>query len=407
MKILVINAGSSSIKYQLFDMRHERLLAKGLIEKIGESESQYEHTVIGKRALPCFKNSAIPDHRQGFEHMMQCLLHAEYGVLKKPSEIVAVGHRVVHGGDCFNQAAIIDAEVLSQIREFNALAPLHNPANLQGVEIATAMFKNAIQVAVFDTAFHQTMPPCAYHYAIPNAIFEQYKLRRYGFHGTSHQYVANEAAKWLGEPIDKLRLITLHLGNGASMAAIDYGVSIDTSMGFTPLEGLVMGTRSGDIDPSVYGFLKNQKHLSVQEIETILNKRSGLLGLCGYNDMRDILKAYHQGDRLAELALEVYCYRIQKYIGAYYVALGGVDALVFTGGVGEHACEIRARIVKALSCLDIILDDHKNNLIIGDGGDIHHYNSKVKILIIPTNEELAIARETVAIVDRIINETVL
>ena len=378
MKILVINTGSSSIKYQLFDLAADVVLASGVLERIGEE-------------------AGVRDHRAGMEQIVRSLTDPGQGVIRAAAEIAAVGHRVVHGGEAFRRPVLIDEQVLAAIRQNVPLAPLHNPANLVGIEVARSLFPGVPQVAVFDTAFHQTLPPRAFRYGLPRELYERHRIRRYGFHGSSHQYVAKEAARRLGRPLAELNLITIHLGNGASITAIAKGQSVDTSMGMTPLEGLLMGTRSGDLDPSILFHLAEFFSMSVGEIHNLLNQQSGLKGICGENDMREILKRRAAGDKLAALAVEIYTYRIKKYIGAYYAVLGEVDALVFTAGVGENAPEIREQACAGLQRLGIALDPEKNAGASGSPREIQSAQSTVKVLVIPTNEELEIARQTLEV----------
>jgi acetate kinase len=400
MKILVINSGSSSIKYSFFDMNERRALATGVVEKIGEASSHIRHTVsVREPATKVTRDLVVADHHQGLALMVDLLLDEEIGVIESPSDITAIGHRVVHGGEHFSQPTVITAEVEEAIRSLIPLAPLHNPANLTGIMVAIELFPQATQVAVFDTAFHQTMPPAAYRYAIPNQLYEEQAIRVYGFHGTSHLYVTNRAIAHLGKPAAETNLITTHLGNGCSITAVRGGQSVDTSMGFSPLAGLIMGTRSGDLDPAVPYFLGNSLGMSFGEIDRLLNKQSGLLGLTGQNDLRDVEERCAQGEAQAELALEMYAYRIKKYIGAYVAALGRVDALVFTAGVGEHSDTVRALSCSGLEKLGIALDAEKN--LVGPTGavtEIQGHDSTVKVLIIPTNEELEIAIQTLELV---------
>lgn len=395
MKILVINSGSSSIKYQLFDMVQRQALAAGIVERIGEEGSRIKHTRLVPQSQTVIQDAQVQDHRQGLSLMVDQLLDRKTGVISSPAEITAIGHRVVHGGVRFSQPTIITPEVRTTIKELIPLAPLHNPANLTGIEVAMELFPEATQVAVFDTAFHQTLPPAAYRYAIPNQLYEEQGIRVYGFHGTSHLYVSKAAAAYLGKQANETNLITAHLGNGASITAVRGGQSIDTSMGFSPLAGLIMGTRSGDLDPVVPIFLAGNLGMSPVEIDKLLNKQSGLLGLTGQNDLRDIEARRAQGDAQAQLALDMVAYRIKKYIGAYTAALGRVDALVFTAGVGEHSVTVRQLSCAGLENLGIILDEEKNQS--GPTGvvtEIQTPDSPVKVLIIPTNEELEIAVQT-------------
>jgi acetate kinase len=398
MLILVINCGSSSIKYQLFDGRTMNSLAAGLIEKIGEAEGRVKHLAVsGQRSA--VRDRPISDHHQGLAIMVDLLLDKEVGVIKSADEIVAIGHRVVHGGERFSEPTVIDDEVKAAIADLIPLAPLHNPANLTGIEVAQELFPAATQVAVFDTAFHQTMPARAYRYAVPNRLYEEHGVRVYGFHGTSHLYVSKQAIAYLGKPAAASNLITAHLGNGCSITAVRGGQSIDTSMGFSPLAGLIMGTRSGDIDPALPYFLGKGLGMSFDEIDRLLNKQSGMLGLTGQNDLREIEERYMNGDPEATLALEMYAYRIKKYIGAYTAALGRVDALVFTAGVGEHSDIVRALTCRDLDSLGILLDPLKNEQgPTGSVTEIQSEGSPIKILIVPTNEELEIASQTLEVV---------
>lgn len=396
MKILVINAGSSSIKYQLFNMENRSVLAGGLVERIGEPSGRIKHNNFTKPDAPSIvKETAIPSHNEGLIDVVQLLLDPEIGVITSPDEIRAVGHRVVHGGEKFSHPTVLDQEVVDVVESLSSLAPLHNPANVAGIRVAMEMFPDAVQVAVFDTAFHQTMPAHAYRYAIPNTFYNDDHIRVYGFHGTSHLYVSRVAAEHLGKTIESTNLITAHLGNGASITAIAGGRSVDTSMGFSPLPGLIMGTRSGDIDPAVVFYLAKSKNLSPAEIDQLLNKKSGLLGICGDNDLRDIERRMDEGDTEAQLAFEMYTYRIKKYIGMYTAALGRVDALVFTAGVGENSDKVRESVCAGLENLGYALDTDKNAK--GKSGkvtEIQTPNSLAKILIVPTNEELEIALQT-------------
>ena len=396
MKVLVLNSGSSSIKYQLFDMRDESVLAAGSIEQIGEPGSHLSHrlrTSTGEMAKTV-RDLPIPDHRQGFQLIASVL--RETGALADTGELSGIGHRVVHGGEKFKEPARVTPEVLAEIRALIPLAPLHNPANLLGMEVAMESAAAVPQVAVFDTAFHQSIPPHAYRYAIPKKLYETHQIRRYGFHGTSHRYVTKKAAEFLKKPLNALNLISLHLGNGASAAAIQQGRCIDTSMGLTPLEGLIMGTRCGDLDPAIIFYLARETGLASGEIESILNKESGLKGICGVNDMRTVGELAQAGDADAQLAISMYCYRIKKYIGAYHAVLGPLDGLIFTGGIGENADFIRERCCKGLAHLGLKLDTEKNRGPRGGYTALESRDSRVKILVIPTNEELEIAEQTVA-----------
>lgn len=395
MKILVINSGSSSIKYQIFDVRDASVLASGLLEQIGESGSKLTHRWKDDAGQnqEIVRSQPVSNHQDGFELIVA--VNAESGTVRYPKELFGIGHRVVHGGEAFREPTLIDAKVVETIRQMIPLAPLHNPANLVGIEAAMARRPDVPQVAVFDTAFHQAMPPKAFHYALPHSWYRDYHVRRYGFHGTSHHYVAKQAARHLGRPLEALNLITLHLGNGASAAAVRQGKSVDTSMGMTPLEGLIMGTRCGDLDPSIPFYLARTTGKSNEELESLFNKQSGLKGVCGVNDMREILRLAENGDSRAQLAVDMFCYRTKKYIGAYCAVLGQVDAVVFTGGIGENAAPIRKGSCDGLAGLGIILDDQKNASTSGGAFEIQESRSLVKILVVPTNEELEIAQQTV------------
>ncbi|MGD8492298.1 MAG: acetate kinase [Desulfobacterales bacterium] len=395
MKIMVINSGSSSIKYRLFDMSTKTVLASGIVEQIGETRSQLSHqTRTADGGMDgIVKTVAVADHRAGFELIGTAM--EESGALKDAKELSGIGHRVVHGGEEFKKPTRINQKVIDTIRRLSPLAPLHNPSNLLGIEVARQSAPDVPQVAVFDTAFHQSLPERAYRYAIPQDLYEAHQVRRYGFHGTSHCYVARQAAKALGRPLSSLNLITLHLGNGASAAAVKGGKSIDTSMGMTPLEGLIMGTRCGDIDPAIIFYLKRKTGLARDDVETILNKRSGLKGICGFNDMREVENQAEKGDLRSQLAIDMVCYRIKKYIGAYYAVLGRLDALVFTAGIGEKSPLIRAGSCRGMAHLGIEVDPEKNKHNSKEAFDIQSENSTVRILVIPTNEEYEIAKQTV------------
>jgi acetate kinase len=396
MKILVINSGSSSIKYRLFDMTDKTALASGVMEQIGEAESRLtHHTRDSKGEIEEIVNTApVADHRAGFERIGAVL--NDSGALRNYGELSGIGHRVVHGGEEFRKPTLIDKKVIDTIRRLSPLAPLHNPANLLGIEVAMKSAPQVPQIAVFDTAFHQSIPVHAFRYAIPEELYEAHQVRRYGFHGTSHHYVARQAAVFMDRPLDSLNLITLHLGNGASAAAIKEGISIDTSMGMTPLEGLIMGTRCGDIDPAIIFYLKRKTGLARDEVESLLNKESGLKGICGVNDMRQIEALAGSSNVRAQLAIDMFCYRIKKYIGAYLAVLGGLDALVFTAGIGEKSPLIRAGVCRGLSHLGIEIDPEKNNRKSKQAFEIQKKGSTAKILVIPTNEELEIAEQTAA-----------
>jgi acetate kinase len=400
MRVLVINSGSSSIKYEAFDAKGLSPAAKGLLERIGAPDSRLKHRWLSSSGSweEINETRLVSDHREGFSFILEVSSRARSG--SEMAEIFGVGHRVVHGGEKFQEPVIIDDAVLTAIEQLIPLAPLHNPANVTGIKVMRDLLPRVPQVAVFDTAFHQTMPPRAFHYALPAEFYRSFSVRRYGFHGTSHQYVAGAAALHLGRALAKLNLITLHLGNGASAAAVEKGKSIDTSMGLTPLEGLIMGTRSGDIDPAVHFYLQRKTGRPFGEIENILNKESGLKGICGVNDMREIQERARGGDGLAGLAFDMFCYRVKKYIGAYYAALGTVDAVVFTGGIGENSAPVRSRSCEGLSGLGIMVDENRNNAASGGISEIHAGESRVKVLVIPTNEEREIARQTVEVIGK-------
>jgi acetate kinase len=395
MKLLVLNSGSSSIKYELFEIDTWKSLASGQVERIGESESQLCHWHVDAtgRATTASRTVAVADHQQGIAVIAGAL--REFDVIHDTSELYGIGHRVVHGGETFREPALVDEQVLAAIRAQIPLAPLHNPANVVGIEATMAYCPEVPQVAVFDTAFHQSIPQHAYRYAVPETVYTSYGVRRYGFHGTSHHYVAKRAADYLQRPLETLNLITLHLGNGASAAAVGQGKSLDTSMGLTPLEGLIMGTRSGDLDPAVVFYLVRASGRSSDEIESMLNKESGLKGICGENDMREIIERARSEDPQACLALEMYAYRIKKYIGAYTAALGRLDAVVFTAGIGENSALIRALCCKGLVHMGIEVDPRKNESGQAGAFEIQTDESRVRVLVVPTDEELEIAQEAV------------
>ncbi len=399
MKILVLNCGSSSIKYQLFKIEDESVLARGGVERIGIDGSFLKHTAVQKD-ISVKVDEVVANHNEGIKMVIETLVHPEYGVINKIEEISAVGHRVVHGGEQFPTSILVNGEdVVDNILDLTRLAPLHNPHNVAGIKVVSELLPGIPQVAVFDTSFHQTMEPVAYIYPLPYNLYTEHGIRRYGFHGTSHKFVASEGAKFLGKPQEDLKIITAHLGNGASITAVKDGKSIDTSMGFTPLEGLVMGTRSGSIDPAIITFLQNNVNLNVMEVEDLLNKESGLLGISGIsNDTRDIEKAADEGNERAQLAIEIFCYQVKKHIGAYAAAMGGLDLLVFTAGIGENSGMIREKCVRGLEFLGIEIDPEKNN-VKGKVADITGEGGKTKVLVIPTNEELVIARETLELLD--------
>ena len=395
MKFFVINSGSSSIKYQVIEMKTETVLATGLVERIGEDNGRLKNTFLpgSATAREIVIEQPIADHYSGMMLVINLLTDKEKGIVKDASEISAIGHRVVHGGEDFRASTRITPKVIEAIQRNIPLAPLHNPANLDGIRVAMELFPAVFQVAVFDTAFHQTMPPHAFMYALPYALYEQDRVRRYGFHGTSHRFVAGECARLLGKPLGESNLITVHLGNGCSVTAIENGQSIDTSLGMTPLEGLVMGTRCGDLDPAIHLFLKQNKGMELEAIDQMLNKESGLKGLCGMNDMRDIHQAIADGNKQAATALDVATYRNRKYIGAYMAVLGRVDGIVFTAGIGENDDVVRAESLKGLEVFGVRLDAEKNSVRSKEARCISTAESSVKVFVIPTNEELAIARE--------------
>ena len=394
MKVLVLNCGSSSIKYQLFEMPQNQVLAKGLVQRIGEAQSQAQQTLNG---FELKISERIADHEQAMQAIEKMLTDPEKGAIASLAEIEACGHRVVHGGEAFTGSVICTAEVVLEIEKNAELAPLHNPANLTGIRAAQKMFGDIPQIACFDTAFHQSIPEAAYLYALPYEMYKKHKSRRYGFHGTSHRFVAREAAKLLGKHKYDVDLITCHLGNGCSIAAIKNGKSVDTSMGLTPLEGLVMGTRTGDLDPAIIFHLVRNGY-EAAELDNIFNKKSGLLGISQLsNDVRDLQHKAADGQKSAELALEIFAYRLKKYVGAYLAVLNGCDAIVFTGGIGENSSAMRARILAGVHNLGLVLDTGKNSEIIGQVGEIQSQDSRIKLLVIPTDEEGAIARDTFAL----------
>ncbi len=399
MKVLVINCGSSSLKYQLIDMMNEQSLAQGLVERIGINGSILTQKVEGKDKY--IVETPLKDHQDAIELVLKSLVDSVHGVIKSMDEISAVGHRVVHGGEKYASSVLIDEEVIKNLDEFTKLAPLHNPPNIIGINACKALMPNTPMVAVFDTAFHQTMPEKAFMYTIPYELYENDHIRRYGFHGTSHKYVAGKVAEWMDKDIKGLKIITCHLGNGVSVTAVDGGKSVDTTMGFTPLDGIIMGSRSGSIDPAIVTYLVKEKGYSIDEVNEILNKKSGVLGVSGIGtDFRDIRSAVENDNNpRAKLTMDIYGYQIKKQIGAYAAAMAGVDAIVFTAGIGEHAPEIRVRALTNMEFLGINIDVEKNNnQNIGDGMEISTSDSKVKVYVIPTNEELMIAKETLALI---------
>ena len=397
MKILVINAGSYSLKYQLIDMQDESVIAKGLVERIGIEGSKLTHKYDGKEfelTVP------MKDHSAAMKHVLDALMDAEHGVIKSIDEIGAVGHRVLHGGDKFTASCIIDQPCLDAIEECIPLGPLHNPANLMGIRACQSVMPGTPMVAVFDTAFHQTMPKTAYMYGVPYEFYEKYHIRRYGFHGTSHRFVSARAIELLGLKGKESKIIVCHLGNGSSLSAVVNGKCVDTSMGLTPLEGVLMGTRSGDLDPAVVECIATNEHLTPPETLNLLNKKSGLMGLSGVSsDMRDVYTAAEAGNERAQMTLDIWAYRVKKYIGAYAAAMGGLDAVIFTAGIGENDKRSRASVCEGLEFMGIKLDPEKNN-IRGVEAEISAADSKVKVWVIPTNEELAIARDTLELVSK-------
>ena len=393
MNVLVINCGSSSLKYQLIDMDNEVVLGKGLAERIGIDGSRLKHEKTGMEAVVI--NKPMPSHVEAIQIVLDALVDAHHGVITSLSEINAVGHRVVHGGHKFTKSVLIDSKVIDGIRECIPLGPLHNPANITGIEACQKLMPHTKMVAVFDTAFHQTMSDTAFMYALPQEYYRKYNIRRYGFHGTSHRFVSMKAGEMLHN--NNAKIITCHLGNGSSLAAIKDGICHDTSMGLTPVEGLIMGTRCGDIDPAIIPFIMENENLSAKEISDVMNKKSGVLGISEVSsDFRDIEEASAKGNKNAELALNMFCYRVKKYIGSYAAVLGGVDALVFTAGIGENSSVLRERICEGLDFLGICIDTEKNKLR-GDARFIQSEKSTVKVMVIPTNEELMIAKDTVAL----------
>jgi len=396
MKILVINCGSSSLKYQLIDMENETLLAKGLCERIG-IDGRLKHEAAGKDKY--VSEAPLKDHKDALKAVIDALLDPEHGVIKSVKEIDAVGHRVAHGGDHFAHSVLVTDEVKSYIKKYIELAPLHNPANLTGIEVCEHLMPGVPMIAAFDTAFHQTMPEKAFLYAIPYKYYEDYKVRKYGFHGTSHKFVSQECAKMMGKPVEELKIITCHLGNGGSVTAVEGGKSIDTSMGFTPLDGIIMGTRCGSIDPAAVLYLMKKEKLSVDDMDKILNKESGVYGVSGVSsDFRDVENAEAEGNKRAAIALKMFDYRVAKTVGSYAAAMNGVDAIVFTAGLGENSAPTRANICGYLEFLGIKINAENNNTR-GKAIEISTADSKVKVFVIPTNEELVIARDTKEIIE--------
>ncbi len=397
-KILIINTGSSSLKYQLIDMKNEAVLAKGLCDRIGIDNSYIKHTKSGSDSVVI--DIDMTNHKAAIKEVIKVLTDPKSGVISDMSEISAVGHRVVHGGEKFHDSVIIDEKVMKAIQDCVDIAPLHNPPNITGIEACRQIMPKTPMVAVFDTAFHQTMPKYAYIYALPYEIYEKHGVRKYGFHGTSHKYVAQRAAALLGKPVEKLKLISCHLGNGASICAVEFGKSVETSMGYTPLDGLAMGTRCGTLDPAVVKFLMENEKMSPKEIDEYLNKKSGVLGISGVSsDFRDLDAAVEEGNERAKLALDIFCYRVKKYIGEYAAVMNGVDAVIFTAGIGENNPYVRAEATKGLDYLGVKIDLEKNK-VRGAETDVSAADARVRTLVIPTNEELAIARETLRLTEK-------
>lgn len=397
MNVLVINCGSSSLKFQLINAQSEEVLAKGICERIGiDGRLTYQPEGGEKEKY----DKAMPTHTEAIQFVIEALTNAQTGVVKRLDEIGAVGHRVVHGGEKFASSVVITEEVKKAIEECNDLAPLHNPANLIGIEACEELMPGTPMVAVFDTAFHQTMPEKAYMYGLPYEYYEKYKVRRYGFHGTSHSYVSKKAAEVMGKPYEELKTFVCHLGNGSSVSAVMNGKSVDTSMGLTPLEGLVMGTRSGDIDPAIMEFIAQKEKMNIQEVMNVLNKKSGVFGLSGglSSDFRDLTDAMNAGDKKAKIAMDTFSYRVAKYIGSYVAAMNGVDDIVFTAGIGENDDYVREQVCSYLGYLGIEFDKEVNDGLRGRQAELTKPGSKVRVFVIPTNEELAIARETLALV---------
>lgn len=401
MKVLVINCGSSSLKYQLIDMSNEQALAQGLVERIGISGSILTQKVEGKDKYVV--ETPLKDHQDAIELVLKSLIDEAHGVIKSMDEISAVGHRVVHGGEKYASSVVVDEEVIKNLDEFTKLAPLHNPPNIIGINACRELMPNTPMVAVFDTAFHQTMPEKAFMYPVPYKLYEEDHIRRYGFHGTSHKYVSGKVAEVINKDVKELKIVTCHIGNGVSVTAVDGGISVDTTMGFTPLDGIIMGSRSGSIDPAIVTYLVKEKGYSIDEVNDLLNKKSGILGVSGVGtDFRDIRSAVENDkNHRAELAMDIFGYQIKKQIGAYAAVMGGLDVVVFTAGIGEHAPEIRMRALSNMEFLGVQLDLEKNESHdIGDGMKISTEASKVKVFVIPTNEELMIAKETLELINK-------
>ncbi len=408
MKVLVLNCGSSSVKYQLvettlamIESNSDQTIAKGSVERIGTSSAIHTYRPAGREKVSVVKE--ILEHRVAIAEILRILTDRESGVIGKAADIEAVGHRMVHGGEKFTQSALVDREVVQQIEDCSELAPLHNPHNLRGYHAARQLLPDVPHAAVFDTAYHQSMPACAYLYGLPYVLYTRHGIRRYGFHGTSHRFVGWRSRALLGRPREETRLVTCHLGNGASVCAIAQGKSVDTSMGFTPLEGLLMGTRCGDLDPAVLFYIMHKEDLTEHQATTMLNKHSGLYGISGIsNDMVELLAAEEKGHERAKLALDLFCYRVRKYVAAYAGAMGGVDAVIFTGGIGENAPPIRARALAGLEFMGIRVDPGRNAAAVGKEAEVSPPDAPVKVLVIPTNEELIIARDTLRLVEGVL-----
>jgi len=395
MKILVLNCGSSSIKYQLLEMPQETVVASGIVERIGEKVSTLKIEINGKKEV---FEEPVDNHEVGVEKVIALLLAPERNIIQDKNDIVAVGNRIVHGGEYFNKSELLTPDAIQKIAECNNFAPLHNPANLKGIKAAQAALPKAVHCGTFDTAFHQTMEPVAFMYGLPYKYYENNKIRRYGFHGSSHRYVSQEAAKMLGKPYDNCKTIVCHLGNGSSITAVVNGKSVDTSMGFTPLEGVIMGTRAGNVDMGAAFQLMRQEGLSIDEMDNIVNKQSGLKGIAGVSDMRDLQSMAQSGDKKAKLAKDMLTLSIKKYVGAYLAEIGGADCIAFAGGIGEHDGDVRKNVLSGLECFGIELDDAANGKQ-GDSWVISKPTSKIKVLVVQTNEEIVIARDTFAIVN--------
>lgn len=399
MNILVVNCGSSSVKYQLIDMEREFAMARGAVTRIGMSGAVLTHKAHDRSEVKV--TGEILDHIMAIQYVISILLSENHGVIKDKSEIHAVGHRVVHGGEKFSESVLVERDVLREIRHLIDLAPLHNPHNIRGINAAMKTLPDVPHVAVFDTAFHHKMPRKAFIYGIPYVMYKKYAIRRYGFHGPSHLFVTSRAAELSNGKPEDYKMISCHLGNGASVSAVDKGISIDTSMGFTPLEGLLMGTRSGDMDPAVILHIMGREELSLHEANTLLNKHSGLSGISGISsDMRDVIESADEGNPNAKLAFEMYCYRLSKYIGGYTAALGGVDHIIFTGGIGENSPRVRETTCEKLQFMGVELDKEKNFSVVGEEAEISMTDSKIKVMVIPTNEELVIARDTFNLINK-------